>query len=75
MFDYIKGSLISIDPHQVVVDVGGIGYLLYIPLSVFSANPPLQKKITFYISSVIREDSHKNFGFLRLEERNLSKKV
>ena len=75
MFEYIKGTLISINPHKAVVDVGGIGYLLHTPLSAFSAMPPIGKEIIFYISSVIREDSHKNFGFLSIEERDLFEKI
>lgn len=75
MFEYIKGTLISLTPHQAVIDVGGVGYLLYTPLSAFSAMPPMGEEITFYISSVIREDSHKNFGFLTLEERDLFEKI
>lgn len=75
IFEYIKGTLISINPHKAVVDVGGIGYLLHIPLSAFSAMPPIGNEIIFYISSVIREDSHKNFGFLNLEERDLFEKI
>ncbi|MDN3508807.1 MAG: Holliday junction branch migration protein RuvA [Candidatus Neptunochlamydia sp.] len=75
MFEYIKGTLISINPHKAVVDVGGVGYLLHIPLSAFSAMPPLSKEIIFYISSVIREDSHKNFGFLSIKERDLFEKI
>ena len=75
MLEYIKGTLISINPHKAVVDVSGVGYLLYIPLSAFSAMPPIGGEICFYISSVIREDSHKNFGFLTIEERNLFEKI
>ena len=75
MLEYIKGTLVSISPHKAVVDVGGLGYLLHIPLSAFSAMPPIGKKITFFISSVIREDSYRNFGFLSVEERDLFKKI
>ena len=75
MFEYIKGILVSLTPHQAVVDVGGIGYLLYIPLSAFSAMPPMGEETLFYISSIIREDSHKNFGFLTSEERDLFEKI
>lgn len=75
MFEYIKGTLVSLTPHQAVIEVGGVGYLLYTPLSAFSAMPPMGEEITFYISSVIREDSHKNFGFLTLEERDLFEKI
>mgnify|MGYP000412740158 CR=1 FL=1 len=75
MLEYIKGTLATINPHKAVVDVNGVGYLLHIPLSAFSAMPPLGKEIIFYISSIIREDSHKNFGFLTLEERDLFEKI
>lgn len=75
MFEYIKGTLVSLQPHKAVVDVNGIGYLLHTPLSTFSAIPPIGKEIIFYISSVIREDSHKNFGFLSAEERDLFEKI
>lgn len=75
MFEYIKGTLAALQPHKAVVDVNGIGYFLHTPLSAFSAMPPIGKEITFYISSVIREDSHKNFGFLSVEERDLFEKI
>ncbi len=75
MLEYIKGVLVSINPHKAVVDVSGVGYLLYIPLSAFSAMPPIGKEVTFFISSIIREDSHRNFGFLSVEERNLFEKI
>ncbi|QVL57647.1 MAG: Holliday junction branch migration protein RuvA [Simkaniaceae bacterium] len=75
MLEYIKGTLVSLSPHKAVIDVGGLGYFLHIPLSAFSAMPPIGKEIIFYISSVIREDSHKNFGFLSVEERDLFEKI
>lgn len=75
MLEYIKGTLVSMNPHQAVVDVGGLGYLIHIPLSTLSSAPPIGKEVLFYISSVIREDSHRNFGFLTQEERNLFEKI
>ncbi|MCB1107779.1 MAG: Holliday junction branch migration protein RuvA [Chlamydiia bacterium] len=75
MFEYIKGTLTSITPHKAVVDVQGVGYLIHIPLSAFSSMPPIGKDILFYISSIYREDSHKNFGFLTEEERDLFEKI
>jgi Holliday junction DNA helicase RuvA len=75
MFEYIKGTLVSLTPQNAVVDVGGIGYLLYTPLSVFSAMPRVGEETLFYISSIIREDSHKNFGFLNPDERDLFQKI
>ena len=71
MFEYIRGVLISIAPNQAVVEVGGLGYLLHTPLTVFYNPPLIGQEVTFYISTVIREDSHKYFGFLSAKERNL----
>ena len=75
MFEYIQGTLIEITPQNAVVDVNGIGYLLYIPLSSFSKAPPIGKEILFYISPVIREASYRNFAFLSRDERDLFEKI
>ncbi|NGX50309.1 MAG: Holliday junction ATP-dependent DNA helicase RuvA [Chlamydiae bacterium] len=75
MFEYIKGTLIEITPLNAVVDVKGIGYLLYIPLSSFSNSPPIGEEVLFYISPVIRENFYRNFAFLSREERDLFEKI
>ena len=75
MFEYIEGILVEISPHKAIVEVNGIGYLLHIPLSSFSAAPPIGNRVLFYISSVIRENSYRNFAFLSREERDLFEKI
>lgn len=75
MLEYIKGTLIEITPQKAVVDVNGLGYLLYIPLSSFSKAPPVGEEALFFISAVIREDSYRNFAFLTREERDLFEKI
>lgn len=75
MFEYIKGILAQITPQKAVVDVNGIGYLLYIPLSSFSNAPPIGQEVLFYISPVIREAYHRNFAFLSRDERDLFEKI
>jgi len=75
MFEYIQGILVEISTQRAVVDVNGIGYLLHIPLSSFSASPPVGEKVLFYVSSVVREDSYRNFAFLSREERDLFEKI
>jgi len=71
MFEYITGKLITITPIKAVLEQGGIGYLLFIPLNIFSMGLKLGEERQFYISCVIREDSHKLYGFLSKEERDL----
>ena len=75
MFDYIKGTLTCARQDKVVVDVGGIGYSILIPFNAFFHLPSPGEEVFFYIASVIREDSHRNFGFLNMEERDLFEKV
>jgi len=71
MFEYIKGILVEISPQKAVVDVSGVGYSLLIPLSTYAKTPPIGEEVLFYISTIIREDSHKNFAFITKQERDL----
>ena len=75
MFEYIKGTLVEISPHRAIIDVNGIGYLLYISIHSISMLPSIGEEVLFYISSVIREDSYRNFAFLSREERDLFEQV
>jgi holliday junction DNA helicase RuvA len=71
MFEYIKGTLVSITPLKAVVEQKGLGYLLFIPFNVFSAGLAIGSEVIFYISQVIREDSQKLYAFLSQTERDL----
>lgn len=71
MYEYIKGTLIEATPLKTVLDVQGVGYCLLIPFNHFSKLPALGSIVTFYISFVVREDSHRLYGFLTQHERDL----
>jgi Holliday junction DNA helicase RuvA len=71
MFESIKGILKDKDPHRAVVEAGGIGYRIAIPLSVYTRLPQLDAAVQFYLSQVVREDSNTLYGFLSKEERDL----
>jgi len=71
MFEYIQGHLAQASPTHVVVDIHGLGYRLCIPFNNFAKLPPLKTQTLFFVSTVIREDSHKLFGFLSQHERDL----
>jgi len=75
MLEYVKGILVSSMPSKAVIDVGGVGYGLLIPLSTYSQLPQMGEEVLLYISSVIREDSHRYFGFISPEERALFEMV
>ena len=71
MIEYIKGILVEATPLKTVLELNGIGYKILIPLSNYAKLPSLGKQVCLFISSVIREDSHRYFGFLTVEERDL----
>ena len=71
MFDSIQGILKDKDPLKAVVETGGIGYRLTIPLSTYTQLPPCEKSLKLYLSQVVREDSNTLYAFLAKEERDL----
>jgi len=75
MFEYIKGTLTEKDPLRAIVEAGGIGYRLSIPLSTFNRLPALKSTVELYLSHVVREDSETLYAFLTKEERNLFETV
>lgn len=68
MIAYIKGLLQCITPISVIVESSGIGYRIFIPLSVFSRLPAQGNSIFLYTSHVIREQSQTLYGFLNESE-------
>ncbi len=71
MMEYIKGTLTSSSPAKTIIETGGIGYKIHIPLSNYSKLPKIGDPLCLFISTVIREDSHKSYGFLTADERDL----
>ncbi len=75
MFEYIKGTLIDKDPSKAVVEAGGIGYRLSIPLSTFNRLPSVKSPVELYLSHIVREDSETLYAFMTQDERNLFESV
>jgi holliday junction DNA helicase RuvA len=70
MIDYIKGDINQITPTFLIMETGGIGYLINISLSTFSKLDG-KKEYRILIHEVIREDSHQLFGFADTDERDI----
>jgi len=75
MFEYIKGTLIEKEPAKAVVEAGGIGYRLVIPLSTFHNLAAIKGSVELYLAHIVREDSETLYGFSTKEERNLFESV
>jgi holliday junction DNA helicase RuvA len=71
MIAQLRGSLGDKRPNQVLVDVGGVGYLVHIPLSTFYALGDLHSNVTLLIHTQVREDAISLYGFLSAREKHL----
>jgi len=67
----LRGTLGDKRPNQVLVDVGGVGYLVHIPLSTFYALGDPHSNITLLIHTQVREDAISLYGFLSAREKHL----
>lgn len=70
MFEYIKGSVISLTPAAIVVEAGEIGYFIHISLTTYSLLHG-SEKAKLFLHQVIREDAHILYGFFDQTEREL----
>lgn len=69
MIGRLSGLVAEKSPPQVLVDVGGVGYEVDVPMSTFYNLPGLGEKVTLLTQMVVREDAHLLYGFLTQEER------
>ena len=74
MYDFIAGKIDRITPTEVVVNAGGVGYVLHISLNTFEAIKS-QKEIKLYAHLIVREDSHTLYGFHSTNERQMYVKL
>jgi Holliday junction DNA helicase RuvA len=71
MIGRLSGTLVEKQPNQVIVDVGGVGYRVLIPLSTYTALGELNGKVTLLVHTHLREDQLQLYGFLTARERKL----
>lgn len=69
MIARLEGVLRERLPTRVIVDVGGVGYDVHVPLSTFAALPDEGKTVALHIHTHAREGSLQLFGFASREER------
>jgi Holliday junction DNA helicase RuvA len=68
---FLDGRLVSALPTQAVIDVNGLGYEVFIPLSSYDKLPPVGQPIRILTHLAIREDAHVLYGFMTSAERDL----
>ncbi|MGD0302235.1 MAG: Holliday junction branch migration protein RuvA [Bryobacteraceae bacterium] len=75
MIALLRGTLLEKHPNQVIVEAGGVGYDVLIPISTYSALPEAGSEVRLRIHTHVREDALSLFGFLTLEEKTIFEKL
>lgn len=75
MIAFLSGKLLEKDANSVIVDVGGVGYEVTIPLSTFYELGDVGSDVNLRIYTYVREDSLLLFGFKTTRERELYLKL
>ena len=75
MIAFLRGKLLEKHPNQVIVETGGVGYDVVIPISTFSALPDAGSEVKLRIHTHVREDALSLFGFLTTDEKTIFEKL
>ncbi len=71
MIHFVKGILDTVSENMVVVENGGIGFEIMVPLSVFSSLPQTGNEVKIYTYTYVREDALQLYGFLTRDELSM----
>ncbi|HWF10899.1 MAG TPA: Holliday junction branch migration protein RuvA [Bryobacteraceae bacterium] len=75
MIALLRGTLIEKHPNQAILEAGGVGYDVTIPISTFSKLPDAGVETRLRVYTHVREDVIALYGFLTVDEKNLFEKL
>lgn len=75
MIALLRGVLLEKHPNQAVVDAGGVGYELHIPITTYTQLPEAGHEVRLRVYTHVREDTLALYGFLSHDEKNLFEKL
>ena len=71
MIALISGKIVYKGISHVIVDVQGVGYRVFIPLTTFYELPETGEPVTLHIHTNVKQDAINLFGFYTVQERDL----
>ena len=75
MISYIRGELAAVEKEKVIVDVGGVGYGIYMPGQALAVLPQPGSEVKIHTYLNVREDAMQLFGFLTRDDLEIFKLV
>lgn len=73
MISYIRGELVAVEKEKVIIDVGGVGYGIFMPESAMGLLPQMGNDVKLYTYLNVREDAMQLFGFLTRDDLEIFK--
>lgn len=70
MYEYLTGLVTSVTPQYVVLEVGGVGYQLFVA-NPYRFQEDAEKKVRIYVYQAVRDDAITLFGFVDRAEKQL----
>ena len=68
MISFIRGELAAVELEKAIVDVGGVGYGVYMSQQALSLLPPVGNEVKIYTYLNVKEDAMQLFGFLTRDD-------
>ena len=75
MIAHLRGRLLSKTPNRVIIEAGGVGYDVSIPVSTFYELGEMGAEPSLYVYTYVREDAFSLFGFRTDREKSLFEKL
>ncbi len=69
MIAHLRGTIFEKHPNEVIVEAGGVGYAVQIPISTYTVLPDAGVTVSLRIHTHVREDALLLFGFMTVEEK------
>jgi len=75
MIGRIRGNLVHKQPPDILVEVGGVGYEIQVPMTTLFQLPELGSEVSLVTHFVVREDAQLLYGFIDERDRILFRKL
>lgn len=75
MIAHLRGIVLEKQPNRVVIESGGVGYDVTVPISTYTSLPETGAEVRLKIYTHVREDTLALYGFLTAEEKALFEKL
>ena len=73
MISYIRGELVALEEDKVIVDVGGVGYGIFMSGQAMGQLPPVGSKVKIHTYLNVKEDAMQLYGFLKKDDLQIFK--